>query len=121
MLRISKNSGGVMAAGEWYEGAYLLAIVNPALLPGAGIYGNVMQVRRPDNSFSTDIEIAFQEHFPRRLPFDVDSISVTITDSTGSASVLALPQYTYFEQFRDFWFNLPGPPRHGQVYIYSYK
>ena len=115
-----KDHRGVMAAGEWYERAYLLAIVNPALLPGARIYGNVMQVRRPDNSFSTDIEIVFHEHFPRQLPFDVDSISVTITDSNGNASALALPQYTYFEQFRDFWFSLPGPPASGK-YTFTVK
>jgi imidazolonepropionase-like amidohydrolase len=108
-----KDQRGVMAA-EWYERSYLLAIINPALLPGARVWGNVMQVRQPDNSLSTYIEIIFHEHFPHQLPSEVDSIRVTITDSQGHTSALKLPPYTYFEQFRDFWFSLPGPPALGK-------
>jgi hypothetical protein len=109
-----KDHRGVMAAGKWYEKSNLLAIINPALLPTARIYGNVVQVRQADDSISTDIEIVFHEHFPRQLPVEIDSIGVTVSDSKGNASALTLPQYTYFEQFRDFWFRLPGPPAFGK-------
>jgi len=109
-----RDHRGVMAAGEWYERTYLQAIVNPAILPGCRIYGNVVHVRRPDNSFGTDIVIVFQEDFPGQLPSDIDSIGVTITDPNGTVSTLALPPYCYVEQFRAFWFKLPGPPALGE-------
>jgi len=105
---------GVMAAGQWYEAAYLQATISPALQSGIPIDANVIYVRRPDNSFSTDIEIIIRENFPGKLPEDIDSISVSITDSKGISSPLPLPQYRYFEQFRDFWFSLDGPPKIGK-------
>jgi hypothetical protein len=109
-----KDHRGVMAAGEWYEGTFLQAIVDPALMLGCRIYGNVIQVRSPDDSISTDIEIVLQEDFPGQLPDDIDSISVTVTDAIGAISALTLPQYRYFEQFKDFWFRLPGAPALGK-------
>ncbi len=109
-----RNPRGVMAAGQWYEQSYLKAIVDPALSPDCRIYGNVMQVRRPGNRLSTDIEIVFHEHFPYQLPLGVDSIDVTITDSAGNTSNLELPHYRYFEQFRAFWFSLPASPASGE-------
>jgi hypothetical protein len=105
---------GVMAAGQWYEAAYLQATISPDLLSGMPIDGNVVHVRRPDNSFNTDIEIIIRENFRGKLPEDIDSISVRITDSNGISSPLMLPQYRYFEQFRDFWFSLDGPPKIGK-------
>ena len=109
-----RSQRGVMAAGEWYEQSYLQAIVDPALSPDCRIYGNVMQVRRPDNSLSTEIDIIFHDHFPYQLPLEIDSIGVTITDSAGNTTVLELPKYKYLEQFRDFWFSLPDPPALGE-------
>ena len=103
-----------MAAGQWYEAAYLQKAISPALLPGMPIDGNVIYLRRPDNSFSTDIEIVVRENFPGKLPEDIDSISVSITDSNGISWPLTLPQYRYIEQFRDFWFSLDGPPKIGK-------
>ena len=105
---------GVMAAGQWYEAAYLQAAVSPELLPGMPIDGNVVYLRRPDNSFSTDIEIVVRKDFRGKLPEDIDSISVSITDSKGISRTLKLPQYRYIEQFRDFWFTLDAPPRIGK-------
>ena len=115
-----RSARGVMAAGKWHEASYLQAIVDPALSPDCRIYGSVMQVRRPDNSRSTEIDIIFHDHFPYQLPLEVDSIGVTITDSAGNTSALELPQYTYLEQFRDLWFKLPVPPSLGQ-YTFTVK
>jgi imidazolonepropionase-like amidohydrolase len=105
---------GVLAAGQWYEAAYLQEAISPALLPGMPIDGNVVYLRRPDNSFSTDIEIVVRKDFRGKLPEDIDSISVSITDSNGISRPLTLPQYRYIEQFRDFWFSLDGPPKIGK-------
>lgn len=105
---------GVMAAGQWYEAAYLQAAVSPALLPGMPIDGNVVYLRRPDNSFSTDIEVVVRKDFRGKLPEDIDSISVSIMDSNGISRPLTLPQYRYIEQFRDFWFSLDAPPELGK-------
>jgi hypothetical protein len=109
-----KDNRGVMAAGEWYETAYLRATISPALLPGIPIEGNVIYVRRPDNSFNTDIEIIVGDNFRGKLPDDIDSITASITDSNGITSSLTLPQYRYFEQLRDFSFSLDGPPAIGK-------
>jgi len=105
---------GVMAAGRWYEAAFLQVAVSPALLPGMPIDGNVVYLRRPDNSFRTDIEIVVRQDFSGKLPEDIDSISVSITDSNGIPRSLTLPQYRYLEQFRDFWFSLDAPPKIGK-------
>ena len=116
-----RSQRGVMTAGEWYEQSYLQATVDPALSPDCRIFGNVMQVRRPNNRLSTDIEIVFHEHFPYQLPLGVDSISVTITDLEGNITALDLPQYAYYEQFRVVWFSLPGPPALGYYTLGIYK
>jgi hypothetical protein len=113
-----KDNRGVMAAGEWYDSVYLQATINPALIPGILIVGNVIHVRRSDNSFNTVIEIIIGESFHGTLPDDIDSISVTITDSKGVTTPLTLPDYRYFEQFKDFWFTLEGPPARGK---YTFK
>lgn len=109
---------GVMAAGQWYEAAYLQASISPSLLSGIPVDANVIYVRQPDNSFYTDIEIIIREKFPGNLPEDIDSISVNITDSKGNSWPLPLPQYRYVEQFRAFWFSLDAPPKIGK---YTFK
>ena len=108
-----KDNRGVMSGGEWYDTAYLKASINPELIPGIPILGNVVHVRRPDNSFKTVIEIVVEENFHGTLPDDIDSISVTTTDSKGVTTPLALPDYRYLEQFRDFWFTIDGQPARG--------
>jgi len=109
-----KENRGVMAAGNWYEAAYLQAIVSPSLFPGIPFEGSVIHVRRPDDSFSTDIEILMGDGFHGNLPDDIDSISLTVTDASGKITPVSLPSYRYFDQFRSFWFSLDGPPKLGK-------
>jgi imidazolonepropionase-like amidohydrolase len=109
-----KDNRGVMAAGEWYDAAYLQSTVSRSLIPGIPIEGNVVHVRQPDNSFSTIIEIIIGEDFRGKLPDDIDSISVTVTNQNRRNISIALPQSRYFEQFKDFWFRIDGPPELGK-------
>ena len=113
-----KDNRGVMAAGEWYESPYLIAIISPGLLPGIAIEGNVFQVRRSDNNLNTYIEIVIGENFNGQLPAAIDSISVTLTGPDGILSRVPLPRYRYFEQLRDFWYRIDGPPALGK---YTFK
>jgi hypothetical protein len=105
---------GVMAAGEWYDAAYLKAVVSPGLIPGIPIEGNVIHVRQPDNRLHTEIEIIIGDSFGGKLPDDIDAITVTITDPKGVGTPLTLPDHRYFEQFKDFWYRIDGPPALGQ-------
>jgi hypothetical protein len=105
-----RDNRGVMAAGEWYDAAYLQAAVSPGLIPGIPIEGNVIYVRKPDNSFITQIEIVIGDDFRGNLPDDIDSISVAITDPDGVTTSLALPRPQYLEQFKDFYYKIDGPP-----------
>jgi hypothetical protein len=107
-----------MAAGEWYESLYLQSIISPALLPGIAIEGNVFQVHRSDNSLNTYIEVVIGENFYGQLPDAIDSISVTLTGPDGIPSPVPLPRYRYFEQLRDFWYRIDGPPALGK---YTFK
>ena len=109
-----KDKKGVMAGGEWYEAEYLQAAISSDLIPGIPVVGNVYHVRRGDNRIETVIEIVIGEEFQGKLPDDIDSISVTITDSEGATIPLNLPDYTYYDQFRDFWFAIPGIPKKGK-------
>jgi hypothetical protein len=105
-----KDHRGVMAAGEWYDAAYLQAAISPGLIPGIPVEGNVIHVRQPDNSFNTQIEIIIGDSFGGTLPDDIDAITVTTTDPDGVTTPLTLPPHRYFEQFRDFWYRIDGPP-----------
>ena len=109
-----KNNRGVMAAGEWYDAAYLQAVASSGLIPGIPIEGNVIHVRQPDNSFNTHIEIIIGDSFGGKLPDDIDAVTVTITDPNDVRTPLTLPRYQYFEQFRDFYFRVDGPPALGK-------
>ncbi|MGD9290643.1 MAG: amidohydrolase family protein [Desulfobacterales bacterium] len=109
-----KDHRGVMAAGEWYERPFLEAAINPKLLPGIPIEGNVFQARRPDNSLNTQIEIVVGESFWGQLPDEIDSVTVTVTDYNGVRSTIPLPRHRYFNQFRDFWYQIEGPPAIGK-------
>ena len=109
-----KNNRGIMAAGEWYDAAYLQAVASPGLIPGIPIEGNVIHVRQPDNRFNTVIEIIIGDSFGGKLPDDIDAINITITDPNGVTRPLILPEHSYFEHFRDFRFEIDGPPALGQ-------
>lgn len=109
-----RDNRGVMAAGKWYDRSYLQAAVSPALLPGIPIEGNVFQVRRPDDSLYTQIEIVIGENFYGQLPGDIDTITVMLTGPEGITSTVSLPRYRYFGQFRDFWYQIDGPPALGK-------
>ena len=109
-----KDHRGIMAGGEWYERSYLQAGINPALLPGIPIEGNVVSVRLPDNSFNTDIEIIIGDNFRGKLPDDIDAITATITDPNNVTRPLMLPDHRYFKQFKDFWYRIDGPPALGK-------
>ena len=109
-----RENRGVMAAGKWYERSYLQAVISPVLLPGIPIEGNVFQVRGSDNSINTQIEIIIGENFYGQLPDDIDSITVTLTDQGSIPSTVSLPRHRYFEQFKDFWYRIDGPPALGK-------
>ena len=113
-----KDHRGVMAAGEWFDAAYLQALISPNLISGIPIQGNVINVRRPDNSFRTQIEILIGDSFYGKLPDDIDAISVKITDSNDNTRSLTLPSPTYLAQFKDFIFRIDGPPELGK---YTFK
>ena len=105
---------GVMAAGEWYDATYLQASISPDLISGIPIEGNVINVRLPDNSFSTQIEIVIGDSFHGKLPDDIDAITVKTTDSNDNTRSLILPSPTYLAQFKDFFFRIDGPPELGK-------
>ncbi len=109
-----KDNRGVMAAGEWYDSAYLQAAISPGLIPGIPIVGNVIYVRRPDSGLNTEIEIVIEDNFGGKLPDDIDDITVTITDPNGVTRPLMLPGHRYLEQFKDFWYSIQGPPALGK-------
>lgn len=109
-----KDNRGVMAAGIWYERSYLQTAISPALLPGIPIEGNVFQVRRPDNSLNTQIEIVIGENFYGQLPDDIDSITLTLTGPEGISSPVPLPSPRYLNQLKDFWYRIDGPPALGK-------
>jgi hypothetical protein len=109
-----KDNRGVMAAGEWYDSAYLQAAISPGLIPGIPIVGNVIYVRRPDSGLNTEIEIIIEDNFGGKLPDDIDGITVTITDPNGATTPLMLPGHRYLEQFKDFWYSIKGPSALGK-------
>jgi hypothetical protein len=113
-----KDNRGVMAAGKWCENSYLQAIISPALLPGVAIEGNIFQVRRSNNNYSTQIEIIIGENLYGPLPDAIDSTTLTLTDTDGRTSQVPLPRYRYLEQFRNFWYRMEGPPALGE---YTFK
>jgi hypothetical protein len=109
-----KNHSGIMAAGEWYDAADLKASISPELIPGIPIEGNVISVRESDTIFNTQIEIIIGDNFLGKLPDDIDSISVTITDQNNVKTSLALPPPLYLKQFKDFWYRIDGAPALGK-------
>lgn len=113
-----KNYRGVMAGGKWYDKAYLQAVIDPGLYPAIPITGVVHQTHESDGELKTNLEIVVGRNFSGELPNDIDSISVTVTDANGIAKPLELPPHVYYDQHRDFWFELDGPPLPGK-YIFA--
>jgi hypothetical protein len=109
-----KNYRGVMAGGNWYDKAYLQAIIDPALVPSIPITGVVHQTHDSDGEIRTNLEILVWDSFSADLPDDIDSISITVTDPNGVSKPIELPPYVYYDQHRDFWFELNGPPLPGK-------
>lgn len=107
---------GVMAAGRWYEEAELQKMITS----GIPVTGVIHHIREPDNSSKTSIEVVIGGDFTGDLPDDIDSITVTVTDSDGITLPLTLPAYTYIKQFRDFWYTFDGPPAIGK-YTFTVK
>jgi hypothetical protein len=109
-----KNYRGVMAAGKWYDKNYLQAVIDPALIPTIPITGLVHQTHKPDGKLSTNLEIIVGSNFNGNLPDDIDSIRITVTNAIGISKSLKLPPYVYYDQHKDFWFGLNGPPLLGK-------
>lgn len=109
-----KNYRGVMAGGNWYDRKYLQAIIDPALIAGIPITGVVHQTHDSDKKLRTNLEIIVGGNFSGNLPDDIDSILITVTDANGIAKPIELPPYVYYDQHRDFWFELKGPPLPGK-------
>ncbi len=105
---------GVMAGGNWHDKSYLQAVIDPALIPGIPITGVVHQTHESDGELNTNLEILVWDSFSANLPDDIDSISITVTDPNGVSKPIELPPYAYYDQHRDFWFELDGPPLPGK-------
>jgi len=84
------------------------------------IFATIYQLNEADSSVRTSIEVIIGESFPGKLPDDIGSIRVTVTDSDGNILPLTLPAYTYIKQFRDFWYTLDEPPALGK-YTFTVK
>ena len=80
--------------------------------------GAVHYVHKPDNTFKTYIEVIIGKDYKGDLPDDINSITLTVTNSEGAVTPIQLPHYRYSEQLRDFWFVANGPPAPGK-YTFS--
>ena len=109
-----QNYRGVMAGGNWHDKSYLQAVIDPALIPSIPITGVVHQTHESDGELNTNLEILVWDSFSADLPDDIDSISITVTDPNGVSKPIELPPYAYYDQHRDFWFELDGPPLPGK-------
>lgn len=109
-----KNYRGVMASGNWYDKEYLQTIIDPALIAGIPITALVHQTHEPDHKLKTNLEIIVEGNFNGDLPDDIDSIMITVTDANGIVKPIELPPYVYYDQHRDFWFELNDPPLPGK-------
>jgi hypothetical protein len=72
-----RENRGVMAGGDWYETAYLQAIISPALIPGIPFAGIIKNVHEPDNRFRTYVELVMLDPSKGKLPDDIETITVT--------------------------------------------
>jgi hypothetical protein len=70
----------------------------------------IQNVREPDKSLHTHIEIFIGKDFSGKLPGDIDSI--TVTGPKGDLP-FSKDDFTYLPQWRDFWISIPGAPETG--------
>ena len=105
-----RDNTGVMAAGEWYETAYLQAIVSPALIPGIPFVGIIKNVQEPDNRFRTYVELVMLDPSKGNLPDDIETI--TVTGPQGELPI-GRKDFTWMAQFNEFWGSIPGSPAVG--------
>ena len=105
-----RDNRGVMAGGEWYETAYLQAIVSPALIPGIPFAGIIKNVHEPDNTFRTYVELVMLDKSKGNLPDAIETITVT-----GPQGELAIGRkdFAWMSQFNEFWGSIPGSPAVG--------
>jgi len=110
-----RNNRGVMAGGEWYEAAYLQAIVSPARVPGIPFAGIIKNVHEPDDTFWTYVEIVMLDPATVNLPEDIEAI--TVTGPEGKLPI-GRKDFTWMSQFNEFWGSIPGSPALG-TYTFS--
>lgn len=74
------------------------------------ISAQIKNVRKPDDTRMSDIDIIIGEDFNGNLPEDIDAITVS-----GPAGDLPISKddFTYYPQFKDFWIRIPGAPQTG--------
>jgi imidazolonepropionase-like amidohydrolase len=112
-----RDNRGVMAAGDWFEKSDLQNMINPeytnfkARLPMAAA---IFHIHTPDDKFQTCMEIVIDKEFDGKLPEDIDTVEVTVTDAQGTVSMLDLPHPEYEEQFRDLVYCFDGSPPLGK-------
>ncbi|MBT8365272.1 MAG: amidohydrolase family protein, partial [Deltaproteobacteria bacterium] len=109
-----RDSRGVMAGGEWYETAYLQAIVSPALIPGIPFAGIIKNVHEPDNTFRTYVDLIMLDRSNGNLPDDIETI--TVTGPEGELPI-GRKDFTWLPQFKEFWCSIPGSPAVGTYTI----
>ena len=105
-----RDNRGVMAGGEWYETAYLQAIVSPALIPGIPFAGIIKNVHEPDNSIRTYVELVMLDKSKGNLPDDIETI--TVTGPQGELPI-GRKDFVWMPQFNEFWGSIPGSPAVG--------
>jgi hypothetical protein len=109
-----RDNQGVMAGGKWYESAYLKGIVNPALIPGIPFVGLITNVREPDDTFRTYVDLIMLDQFKGKLPDDIET--VTVTGPQGDLPI-GREDFIWLPQFKEFWGNIPGSPAVGEYTI----
>jgi hypothetical protein len=110
-----RHNRGVMGGGEWYETAYLQAIVSPDLIPGIPFAGIIKNVHEPDDTFRTYVGLVMLGHSIGNLPDDIETI--TLTGPEGKLP-LGRKDFTWMSQFNEFWGSIPGSPALG-TYTFS--
>ncbi len=104
------DNRGVMVSGNWYDRAYLKAIVNPALIPGIPFVGMITNVHEPDNTFRTYVDLIMLDKSNSKLPDDIET--VTVTGPQGNLPI-GKKDFIWRPQFKVFWGYLPGSPEVG--------
>ena len=105
-----RDNRGVMAGGKWYERAYLKAIVDRDLIPGIPLVGTITNVREPDDTFRTYVDLIILDKSNSNWLDDIEKITVT-----GPQGDLPLHKkdFIWLPQFKEFWVSIPGSPAVG--------